>query len=166
MKKNYSGALFVFLAFLMYENTFAQNLCVYEDEETKHCLSLENVRNLTFSEDVVYLKKTDEAVSDFSINAISKIRIEKESGITNIENILNSGKGIKIFPNPVEDVLTIESADEMVKIHLFDLVGNAIFQKKQKGKQTTIQLTTVPAGIYNLRITTTNGDYIEKIIKK
>ena len=165
MKKNYLGALFAPLALLVCENTFAQNLCVYEDEETKHCLLLDEVENLTFSEEQVYVKKTDGTINDFSISSVSKIKLEED--ITNIETVLTKDKEIiTVFPNPVENILTIESADEIVKILLFGVNGNLILQKEPEGQQTTIQLTTIPAGIYNLQIVTPNGDYIEKIIKK
>ena len=166
MKKNYLGAFFALLAFFVCENTFAQNLCVYEDEGIKHCLSLEDVENLTFSEEQVFLKKTDGSINEFTISDVSKIKLEEED-ITSVETLLISDKEIRAFPNPVEDILTIESTDEVVKIFLFDMNGNLILQKEPKERHTTIQLTIIPTGMYNLQIVTPNGDYvIEKIIKK
>ena len=163
MKKIYSGAFLTLLMFLTSENAFAQNLCVYENEEIKHCLLLEEVQNLTFSEGQVYLKKTDGTVSDLSISDVRKIQLEEEG--TNINTPVITGERITIFPNPVEEILTIASVDEVVKIHLFDMNGNLILQKEQTGQLIAVQLNTIPAGIYTLQIVTTNGNHIEKIKK-
>jgi len=164
MKKIYLGTLFTFLSFGICENISAQNLCVYEDEETKNCLLLEEIENLTFSEEQVFLKKTDGTIDDFLISNVSKIKLEES--ITNIENISLPDKGVKTFPNPVEDILTIESTAEIEKILLFDMNGSLILQKETEGLVIMVQLAAIPAGIYNVQIVTTNGEYFNKIIKK
>ena len=162
MKKFY---LLILMVTLTGESAFTHNLCVYENQGNKHCILLETIQNLTFSEDHVYVKKTDNTVSDFLIFNVRKIEV-RTNYYTKDKHILIVDGEMKIFPNPVEDMLTIESLSKMKQIYLFDMYGNLVLKQEIDAHRPTLQLTNLPAGIYNLEIITATGNYEKKIIKK
>ena len=70
---------------------------------------------------------------------------------------------ISAAPNPVTDILTINTEETIRSVHVIDLFG-----KKQavtlSDKQ--IYLNTLPAGIYFVTIATDSGEsYVLRIIK-
>ncbi|HTO35279.1 MAG TPA: T9SS type A sorting domain-containing protein [Flavobacterium sp.] len=69
---------------------------------------------------------------------------------------------IKIYPNPVQDILNIESQETVLSVEVFDLLGKKILVSKDK----TIDVSKLKNGIYLLKINTENGVLTEKIMKK
>ncbi len=69
---------------------------------------------------------------------------------------------IKIYPNPVQNQLNIESQEIINGIEIFDLLGKKIFESKSK----TIDVSGLQSGIYLLKINTENGILTQKIIKQ
>ncbi len=71
---------------------------------------------------------------------------------------------IKIYPNPVKDVIFIEY-DENVQIKLFDVMGNKVLSKTVVGKPQ-ININYLPQGVYILN-SYSNDIFIEqrKIVK-
>lgn len=69
---------------------------------------------------------------------------------------------IKVFPNPVQNQLNIDSPEEVLSIEIFDLLGKKIFESKTK----TIDVSELQNGIYLLKINTNQGSYIQKFIKQ
>ena len=70
---------------------------------------------------------------------------------------------INIHPNPVENVLHIETHHEINSLKLYSITGQHL-QTWQN--QTQINLATYAKGIYFLQIQTPGGIKTEKIIKK
>lgn len=69
---------------------------------------------------------------------------------------------IKIYPNPVQNQLNIDSQEEVLSIEIFDLLGKKIFE----GKGNTIDVSGLQSGIYLLKINTKNVILTQKIIKR
>ena len=67
-----------------------------------------------------------------------------------------------IYPNPVNDVLNIDSQEAVLNVEIFDLLGNQILVSKSK----TINVGTLQKGIYIVKIETDSETLIEKIIKE
>ncbi len=80
---------------------------------------------------------------------------------------LDLEKQIKIYPNPVSDILMIESKDKFRTISIFDLSGKLIevinIGENQSAK---INLNSYTKGKYILKIETKNGSQIFPFIKK
>ena len=69
-------------------------------------------------------------------------------------------KQIKIFPNPVENSMTIEVGEfgkESFNLVLSDVLGREVYRELLHHGNATIQRKNWPAGIYML--TLTNGKY-------
>lgn len=69
---------------------------------------------------------------------------------------------VKVYPNPVVDVLTVK-ADEG-EIVIYDLNGSKKFSAENKGI-TEIDMQAFPSGVYFVEVTTREGSAIVKVIK-
>ncbi|TDP60892.1 DUF7619 domain-containing protein [Flavobacterium dankookense] len=84
---------------------------------------------------------------------------------------LNNGdikidKGITIYPNPTNGVITINSLTTLQSVALFDVQGRLMETHLLDEMTTTINITNKAKGIYFLKITSDNGTKVEKIIKE
>ena len=70
--------------------------------------------------------------------------------------------GIRIFPNPVKDVLTIESENTIEGFQLYTINGKLIASYSHISQ---IDFSSVPKGVYLLKIKTAFETEVKKIIK-
>lgn len=71
-----------------------------------------------------------------------------------------------IFPNPVKDVLNIELKNQTkAEASLFDTNGRLFLKQKLQALQTPINIETLSAGVYVLKIQTENGFATKRIVK-
>lgn len=76
----------------------------------------------------------------------------------------NSLASLSIYPNPVTSLLNIKSVAAVQQTEVVNSMGQHI---KTFGKnETALDLSTVPTGVYFLKITTDNGISVQKVIKK
>lgn len=73
--------------------------------------------------------------------------------------------GIRVYPNPVVDNLTIEWLDGECKISVIDLNGRALIEKKMNA-ENLVSLGSLQRGQYLLRLNTSNGIKSLKILKQ
>jgi hypothetical protein len=144
--------------------------------------------NFNFLEDKTIGTIQDEIITSISSSAnLSDIQILAASrgGVSNDKTCPSKGKydfwsftlnstlqtneiqatsSIKVNPNPTQDFITIENlaVDEMLALTLLDYSGKII--KRFEPNNTTLQLTDLSTGIYLLQISTTKGDFREKIL--
>ena len=69
-----------------------------------------------------------------------------------------------IYPNPTNGIINIKS-ENMLKIQLFNILGNIITEEKITQNNTSINIENFAKGIYFLKVFMLNGNYrIEKIV--
>ncbi len=73
---------------------------------------------------------------------------------------------IKIYPNPSDNIITIESFEEIYRIELFDIQGRLVNSELVKSDNHRFSVTQLTKGTYILRIHTQSGIQNSKIIKK
>ncbi len=84
---------------------------------------------------------------------------------------VSASDGITIFPNPTDNTITISIANNPIKenkIELNNLFGDIIYTNEislSPNQKITIDIHTLPSGIYFLRMKTNNGNINKKIIK-
>jgi hypothetical protein len=72
---------------------------------------------------------------------------------------------VKIYPNPTEGLLYIDSKTEsIIGATVFDVLGKKVLQ--QSGNIQQLDISNVESGIYFLRITDDDRNFVEKIIKE
>lgn len=92
-------------------------------------------------------------------------RIQLNPNNDAIESGLDSGW--KIFPNPAQESVWITSENQAFNaISCYDLAGRIMLEQKLKRPQSAYQLSLpqLPAGIYILKIQTSNGSLVSRII--
>jgi len=106
----------------------------------------------------------DVTVTDLAGNATTEsavVTVEGSTGLVNLEGYL-----AKIYPNPVLDLLTIETANlGWLSIKITSLNGQIIDSRNFTGNSHQIDLTSFPKGIYFITVESKDFVTIEKIIK-
>lgn len=71
---------------------------------------------------------------------------------------------VQIYPNPVKNILNIDSENDIVRIVLTDINGKKLFEKQNV---KSLDMSAYVAGTYLLTVTFSNGETVaEKIMKK
>lgn len=81
------------------------------------------------------------------------------------ENNLNSK--VKIYPNPFKDIFYLEAESEILELILTDINGKRLmFQDKFPSAIVSIDKTSLPVGIYFLKLRTKEGFFHHKLLKR
>lgn len=80
-----------------------------------------------------------------------------------MEEVSHAGNLIGIYPNPVRDFLYFDTGDSHIQeINLYSITGQAL---ESLEAQSHINMSEFPAGVYFVRITTTDGRVaVEKVV--
>ncbi|MDR1180749.1 MAG: T9SS type A sorting domain-containing protein, partial [Bacteroidales bacterium] len=71
----------------------------------------------------------------------------------------------QVFPNPVTDLLTVESETPISEITVFDLTGKEVLRNVTYKQGAIVSFQSCPAGVYFIQITTEKDKSVKKIIK-
>ncbi|MBN8640265.1 MAG: T9SS type A sorting domain-containing protein [Flavobacteriales bacterium] len=73
---------------------------------------------------------------------------------------------IKLYPNPVIDVLNISSTESMSKIEVVNMLGQVVFVKTIDELETTVDMSRYSTGTYIIKVLVDTKVEIFKVIKK
>jgi hypothetical protein len=75
---------------------------------------------------------------------------------------------VELYPNPVEDQVQLKfmGSGTEKNIQIFNHMGQLVFADRNSEEQINISVANQPSGIYHLIITSKEGNYSQKIIKK
>ena len=80
---------------------------------------------------------------------------------------LNPDETVRVYPNPVRDELRIESSEVSVdKTELYDMNGRLLMSENGTVGTTVLQVGSLQAGAYIVRIHTNQGIVTKRILKK
>ena len=85
-----------------------------------------------------------------------------------MENIGNEVNDIKLYPNPATNTLTIDAGKNTISsIIITDATGREVFRNDNvKAQNQSIPVSSLPAGIYIIKLGLGNGSYIAKFMKQ
>ena len=83
----------------------------------------------------------------------------------NLSSSTINSKGISIYPNPTAGRFMINS-ENITNLKLLDLTGKIILENNVLQPITEIDITNQPAGIYLLKLSSNDKNFVTKIIKK
>jgi Secretion system C-terminal sorting domain len=86
---------------------------------------------------------------------------ESNLSIQNAPKTASVLRGVKIYPNPVHEVLTIDNAEGQT-IEIVNALGQVVIKQASSDIQTTIRVSTLEKGVYVVRI----ADKSFKILKQ
>jgi hypothetical protein len=122
------------------------------------------IKCLTKNVDVKQL--TNEFVLTMDLKRDTSLVVVLSSDLTPVDSI-NAEKLI-IYPNPVSDILYLNTFDKILFTEIFDLQGNLIFRGNTN--QSKIDVSGLPSGLYVIKVNTSqNGLTVflrNKFIKK
>ena len=76
----------------------------------------------------------------------------------------NGGAPIKIFPNPAQTEVTVQT-EEIVRVCIMDAIGQVVMEKDfAQTNAASLNISHMPQGIYMIGITTTKGKTVRKLI--
>jgi len=73
---------------------------------------------------------------------------------------------LTIYPNPVNNILNISAKEQIVKLEVYNSVGQLVKDFEPISQQASISLEDLNSGIYFVRVYTQSGISSQKIIKK
>jgi uncharacterized repeat protein (TIGR03803 family) len=102
----------------------------------------------------------DDTVAYYSTNKTVSINVLAGTNINETES-----SKIEIYPNPVSKTLNIKSDKQVSSIEISGCNGVIMYQSKEKFLQKEILIENFPKGLYILKIKTSKGIMIHKIVK-
>ena len=112
---------------------------------------------------------------DYQVIAYDNQRCYFDTGIVHVVITGNGGSGegieeadedgISVYPNPVDNLLHV-SADQIEHLELFSIVGSKVYDGKPAANESDIDMGRLTPGTYALRITTPNGVFVRKVVKR
>ena len=92
------------------------------------------------------------------------IKSAEEVGI-GVEDYINN-EIVKVFPNPVKSILTIENQNEKAEVQLYNTLGQLVLSQECSKEKNTINVCQLNTGYYFLKINNNKGIVTKKIIKE
>ncbi len=165
--------LFFILCLFIEFGVYSQNININFTNGTNNIYNLQDVRKITFSNNIMNLSLWDGTLFSWDINSINYYNYFEE--IMSVENMINkiNDQQIVLFPNPVNTELNLTINAEIhddVSILLHDIKGEMILEKKLQFEsselnQTKFDLNEIPPGIYICRIVNKYFSVSKKVIK-
>lgn len=75
-------------------------------------------------------------------------------------------KNLKLYPNPVKDILNLSLDKEITTVSINNLLGQEVFTKTVNSNETSIDVAGLAAGTYLVKVTSNNEVKTVKIIKQ
>ena len=75
-------------------------------------------------------------------------------------------KQIKLYPNPVTDMLTITNTDVMSGLTVVDMLGRILMTKNINDTETRVDMSNLPTGTYLVQVTIDSAIKTFKVIKR
>ena len=132
----------------------------------------ENIEGLTFTDESsvwnVYdgLRHIIEVVAVYEGGRRSVSAIGKINDMVNIDEFKENQIACNIYPNPVEDELTIATEANIEEIAIYDIYGRTMRQQVNKTTgQQVVEVANLETGIYFINIKTDKGNIVRRFIK-
>lgn len=100
--------------------------------------------------------KSQSFFTKFAKSACSQMSVEETA----------AQAGMQLYPNPVQDVLTIRSKEPLVSYEIFGATGQLVKQGTLNMTQEQIVLSSLQTGVYYIKLQTKSSTVTEKILKK
>ncbi|MEM7574157.1 MAG: T9SS type A sorting domain-containing protein [Bacteroidota bacterium] len=101
--------------------------------------------------------------SDGACAGLAEVRFNLDATVSVEEPGLASA--LEVFPNPAEDVVDIRLDRNIQKVEVYDQQGRLLQTQSADGRQLTLDLGHLPAGVYHLRvIDREEGFYRQKLV--
>lgn len=111
-----------------------------------------------YNSETVYLAFVNNTEDGF-ILYLDDIHAWKEDPVS--VNELAATIHVNVYPNPTQDIVNVETSAQLIQIELLSLNGDLMFSSKN----TLLNLSNYPVGVYFLKVVTEEGIVVKRIIK-
>lgn len=94
---------------------------------------------------------------------VDNFRVEEESMST---KDLSLSDDLQVYPNPFHDVIQIKSKDKVESVQVYDMSGALVYENKLSGSENKVNLSGLKTGVYVLKVQTSEGVQVRKIMKQ
>ena len=108
----------------------------------------------------LYIRASEYATNNYGKFKISAYNL---STATVEDDII---EGLSLYPNPVNDILTIESQEKITQLSIYSILGKLVKTVQPNTTNSSIDLSNLATGIYMVKIEADNKVSTQKIIKK
>ena len=74
--------------------------------------------------------------------------------------------GLKYYPNPIRDILTIEYKNSMDRVTVYNLLGQKVLTQEANSKEVQLNMSSLANGSYVIEIRSKKQTQFVKVIKK
>jgi hypothetical protein len=82
------------------------------------------------------------------------------------EGVGESNCKVTLYPNPVNDKLTVEANETIDKVEIYNLVGALVYSERSCSDKVEITTADLQSGIYFIRLTTKNASETRRFVKE
>ena len=139
--------------------------------DTTDWIRIGNTSETTYLDPRDDLNYLGNMINEYYVTAVYSDTVSVPSNIATIliyEGIDDQrADGVKAFPNPASEILTIEMSLKVESISVFDIFGAKLGEFTLKGQpDIRMNVSDYPPGIYSLKFTTANGEsFSRKFVK-
>ncbi|KFE99833.1 hypothetical protein IX39_04025 [Chryseobacterium formosense] len=95
-------------------------------------------------------------ISKLAKSACSQLSVEESS----------AEAGIQFYPNPVKDILTINSKESLLSYEIYSATGQTVQRGNLESNKSSVNISSLITGVYYVKVKTDKAVVTEKIIKK
>lgn len=95
---------------------------------------------------------------DYTVNVVAASLSTNE--------LAKKDSSLKVYPNPVTDILNIESQSKVKSISIYDTTGRNVLASEINQTKFNVNLSALTSGTYIVTVQTENGSQSAKVIKK
>ncbi|HSD13671.1 MAG TPA: T9SS type A sorting domain-containing protein [Flavobacterium sp.] len=85
---------------------------------------------------------------------------------TTLSSASFNAQNLKVYPNPVKDILTVSNDGEITSAAIYNLLGQEVLAKAINANEDTIDVSSLQSGTYLIKVTSDNAVKTLKFIKK
>ncbi len=134
-------------------------------------LTADEIRHLvngTLQGEVQILQLTDSLLTEHGCDSVVSLMLTVYKGVGIDEPSGDAASAffeVQVYPNPTTGMVTVES-EGLQQIEVYDNVSRKVMQSTTQGDKHQMNLSTLSAGAYYVRVTTDKGVAVKKVIKK
>jgi len=85
-------------------------------------------------------------------------------GTVNVKNETSEDKIIRLYPNPATDIVHVYTENEVEKIQLVNISGQLVFEQKNLGRETDLDISVFESGIYFVKVFSYDNVITRKLV--
>lgn len=150
MLKRFTLLIFIWFATLLAVQS--QNLYIKAKDGSVTAKTLSTLERFTFSNNNLLINYLSGPVETYSLSNISKLSFK--SAVTGVDELSLSGTiTMKVYPNPVSDVIYIQNAPETdYQLSIYRMTGSLILNTQMSSGDKSIDVSFLQTGLYLLNV--------------